>query len=257
MDNSKVVLKGEDAFSQITTSETKTGLLFKQRYLTSLRFRFMSNGFTTHIVIRLAYGAFLGVAILSSVLGVFIVAIPAFIIAILLIAFSVLEKKSLRVSDMKGVKQAQRAASYVVTKEGSDAMRNHLVQNPYDHKVALIYARTLSKHDLCDEGKRAYQLAAEGALKDDMQRAVEVFREYLAKYIKPFDHELTFQLSLISEQYGDAHFATQGLESIIQDEDVVTVMLAKSLKESVRLCEKLNFRDIAVMHKEMLEKLGQ
>jgi hypothetical protein len=216
----------------------------------------MSNGFTTHIVIRLAYGAFLGVAILSSVLGVFIVAIPAFIIAILLIAFSVLEKKSLRVSGMKGVKQAQRAASYVVTKEGSDAMRNHLVQNPYDHKVALIYARTLSKHDLCDEGKRAYQLAAEGALKEEMKLAVEIFREYLTKYLKPFDHELTFQLSLLTEQYGDAHFATQGLESIIQNEDVVTVMLAKSLKENIRICKDLGFHDIAIMQEGQLESLS-
>ena len=216
----------------------------------------MSNGFTTHIVIRLAYGAFLGVAILSSVLGVFIVAIPSFIIAILLIAFSVLEKKSLRVSDMKGVKQAQRAASYVVTKEGSDAMRNHLVQNPYDHKVALIYARTLSKHDLCDQGKRAYQLAAEGALKDDMQRAVDIFREYLAKYLKPFDHELTFQLSLLTEQYGDAHFATQGLESVIIAEDVVQEMLAKSLKENIRICKDLGFHDIAIMQEGQLESLS-
>jgi hypothetical protein len=216
----------------------------------------MSRSLTTHIVIRIVMGFFLGVAILAGFSGFFIVAIPAFLISILLNVFLIAERKPLKVTDIKSAKKALRAGSYVVTEGGIDGMRNHLVQHPYDHKVALIYARTLSKYDLCDEGKRAYQLAAEGALKDDMQRAVDIFREYLAKYLKPFDHELTFQLSLLTEQYGDAHFATQGLESVIIAEDVVQEMLAKSLKENIRICKDLGFHDIAIMQEGQLESLS-
>jgi hypothetical protein len=163
--------------------------------------------------------------------------------------------KTFKVNDIKSAKNAFKAGSYVVTEEGIEGMRNHLDRHPHDYKVALTYARALSKYSPCDDGKIAYQLAAEGALVKEMKLAVEIFREYLTKYLKPFDHELTFQLSLLTEQYGDAHFATQGLESVINEEDVAQAMLVKSLKENIRICKDLGFHEIAIMQKGQLESL--
>lgn len=213
----------------------------------------MSRSLTTHIVIRIVMGGSLGAAILAAFTGFFIVAIPAFIISIILNVFLIAERKTLKVTDIKSAKHVSRTGSYVVTEDGIDGMRNHLARHPYDFRVALTYARALSKYSLCDDGKQAYQLAAEEALNEEMKLAVEIFREYLTKYLKPFDHELTFQLSLLTEQYGDAHFATQGLESVINAEDVVQSMLAKSLKENIRICKDLGFHDLAIKQEGQLE----
>lgn len=200
-------------------------------------------------------GILLVAAFLAAITGFFTVAIPAFLISILLSVFLIYERKDLVVTDIKSAKRAYRAGCYVVTEAGIDSMRNYLVRHPYDYEVALTYSRTLSKFNLCDEGKQAYQLAAKGALKKELNLAVEIFREYRAKYLKPFDHELTFQLSLLTEQYGDAHFASQGLESILNADNVVQPMLAKSLKEYIRICNDLEFHDIAIMRENELESL--
>lgn len=215
----------------------------------------MSRNIATHLAIRITMGVFFGVAILAGFTGFFIVAIPAFVASVLLCFFLVAERKASKVTDLKTAKKAFKSGSCVVTDGGLDEMRKHLAQNPHDYRVALIYARALSKYSLCDEGKQAYQLAAEGALKEELKLAVEIFREYLTKYLKPFDHDLTFQLSLLTEQYGDAHFATQGLESVINSGDAAQVMLAKSLRENIRICNDLGFHDIAVMQNRRLEDL--
>jgi uncharacterized membrane protein len=55
----------------------------------------MSRSITTHVVVRIVMGAFLGVAILAGFTGFFIVAIPAFIASVLLITFLVAERKTL------------------------------------------------------------------------------------------------------------------------------------------------------------------
>lgn len=215
----------------------------------------MSRSLNTTLAIKVVMRWLFVVALLSGFCGIFIVSIPAIIFVIVLCVFLITEKKSLIVNDIKSARQSYGAGGYVVTKSGIDSMRTHLVQHPYDHEVALTYARTLSKHSLCDEGKRSYQLAVEGVLNKDMKLATEIFREYLAKYKKPFDHELTFQLALLTEQYGDAHFATHGLEAVINAADVERSMLAKCLKENIRICNDLGFQDIAIMWNKRLESL--
>ena len=92
----------------------------------------MSRSITTHIVIRVIMGVFLGIAILAGFTGFFFVAIPAFILSILLNIFLVAERRSLKVDDAKSAKRASDTGNYVVTEKGLESMRSHLGKHPND-----------------------------------------------------------------------------------------------------------------------------
>lgn len=215
----------------------------------------MAERFFPHILITFVFGCFMAVAALTMFFGLYIVAIPCWIICVALVGWQVKEKKSLHVTDVKSANKSLKASGFAYSYEGDEAMHRHLQQHPDDFKVALSLARSLSKFKTCPEGQSAYELAAKGALKSDMLQAVAIFKEYLAAYMKPFDHRLTHRLSVLAHQYEDHHFATQGLESIFFDLNVEPEMAQKSLRDCIRICKKIGLDDAAKDYEERLLNL--
>ena len=214
----------------------------------------MAERFLPHIGITLIFVMFMGIAALTMFFGIFIIAIPCWIVCCVLVGLQVRERKYFQVKDVDTAFKAKNKSGYGVTYEGQDAMREHLKIYPGDYDVALTLARSLSRYKPNDEGKKYYELAAKGALHKDMKLAVDILKEYLAKYIKPFNHKLTYHLSLTSEQYGDSHFATQGLESIFNDPTAGPDVKQNALIECVRICRAIGLDDAAHMYEKCLNK---
>jgi len=216
----------------------------------------MAERFLPHIFITLAFGIFMGAAAISTFFSKWLIAIPCWIVSLVLVWLQVRERRSLKVEDIATAKKAVSVSGYGVTQKGNAAMREYLNSHPDDYQVALTFARSLSKYRLDDEGKNAYELAAKGALRHDMKLAVEIFREYLSRYLKPFDHKLTYKLSLVAEQYQDGHLATLGLESIFNDSQAGREMKEKALQECVRICRSLGLDDAAATYEGLLKGQG-
>jgi len=216
----------------------------------------MSETIKGHLAYTIGYGMLLGLAGLCLLTGRLGYALLFFAHALTVLGCRFRQRR--KGHQVKGVRSAQKAtrkSAFSVTGKGGEALRLHLREHPDDFQVAVTLARSLSKFTPEPEGQQVYELACRGALKCDMRQAVEIFKEYWARYLKPFEHHLTLELSLVAEQYGDAHFATQGLEAVFNAAEVEPVVARRALNECIRICVALGLTDAAATYRERLKAL--
>jgi len=213
----------------------------------------MFDSVKAHVVFYVFYGMCLAVIALCLLAGRTGFAWLVGLFCVFLAGLRVRDyRRNLQVKDLASARKASGRSGYTVQAQGDAAMRAHLREHPGDYDVALTLARSLSSYRLCDEGRAAYEQAARGALTVNMRQAVEILREYLARYTRPFDHRLTLELARTAAQYGELHFATQGLEAVFNDPQADPQLARTALEECIRLCGELGLEEAAAIYRARL-----
>ena len=161
----------------------------------------------------------------------------------LLAGFLKLGKEAVEERHLEAGVQASRATTGYAG--GEQSIARVLQTSPDNPDALLAMARLKSKFTPTDEGWQYYGKAITELLKGRQQDAIEAYKEYYKKYLKPLDPALLLSLAAILQRSFDLETASRCLELAVSVTDAPAPVRERALLQHALMLDRMGFDEAA------------